>query len=482
MTDSSVTIESLLVHAGWLRELSRRLVGEAGAEDLVQEVWLQATVSPPREEGSPRAWLATVLRRSHGKRVARDRAAKVREADVARAEALPSAAELAGRAEAQRWLVEAVLALDDPWRETLLLHFFEGSSAAEIARRDGVPTSTVRTRVARGIELLRERLDARPGGRESWLSGLALLAFAPRRASAAGLFASASVPLLSVVMWKVATAAISIVFVAWLASAVFDGGPARPLEPGAPEPDAVQALATTPPASEPTPAAPVERASVAPEATADPLPEVAAASRTANAIVGRVLDPWGKPIDGARVRNGTFHEIYLRQNSDRGGTGLMVESDANGRFHLTVPAELRSEEPSLLISAHHDEYAASEQVEVATADLASGPELELRLRVGASLRGTVYGIDEEPVEGRGVTLAAPELNAFRRLTTDANGRFETQGLIPAAWRAATFPDEAELAAAGVGTDAQTQVSYLAQREFQLEAGESLEIDLGRPSP
>jgi hypothetical protein len=73
------------------------------------------------------------------------------------------------RAEAQRTLLAVVLELDEPYRSTVLARYAQGESSAAIARRTGVNESTVRTRLARAQEQLRERL-----GRGS--SGLAALA------------------------------------------------------------------------------------------------------------------------------------------------------------------------------------------------------------------------------------------------------------------------------------------------------------------
>jgi hypothetical protein len=83
------------------------------------------------------------------------------------------AANGAGRsaAELEQLAVRALLALEEPHREALLLRYLRGLEPAEIAARQGVPASTVRTRIARGLELVRTRLDARHGGRrEAWLA------------------------------------------------------------------------------------------------------------------------------------------------------------------------------------------------------------------------------------------------------------------------------------------------------------------------
>ena len=59
----SVSVDELLVHAGWIRGLASRLVKDtAAADDLVQRTWLAAMKRPPAAGRPVRAWLATVLR------------------------------------------------------------------------------------------------------------------------------------------------------------------------------------------------------------------------------------------------------------------------------------------------------------------------------------------------------------------------------------------------------------------------------------
>lgn len=168
-------IAALLAHTDWTRALARGLAGDAHlADDLVQEAWVAALERPPRTDRPLRGWLATVLRR-RASDLGRERGGRERrEQHAARDEALPSTHELVERAALQRTLVEAVLELDEPFRSTVLLRFFEGLPPREIARRSGVSVATVQSRLTRALERLRERLS-RGGGRSAWLSALAPL-------------------------------------------------------------------------------------------------------------------------------------------------------------------------------------------------------------------------------------------------------------------------------------------------------------------
>jgi RNA polymerase sigma-70 factor (ECF subfamily) len=67
-------------------------------------------------------------------------------------------AELAQFVELQHGLAATLQRLAEPYRTTVERHLVRGEGAAEIAAAIGVPAGTVRMRLHRGIELLRERL------------------------------------------------------------------------------------------------------------------------------------------------------------------------------------------------------------------------------------------------------------------------------------------------------------------------------------
>src|SRR5262245_7375723 len=153
---------ALLEEVSWMRRLARELVADRElAEDLVQETCVVALEQAPREAGKLRAWLGEVLRnalRQHARAGGRRRE---REASAAREEALEPAAELVERVLLQRELMNSVLELDEPYRSTVLLRFFEELPPREIARRTDTPLATVNSRLQRALARLRERLDAR---------------------------------------------------------------------------------------------------------------------------------------------------------------------------------------------------------------------------------------------------------------------------------------------------------------------------------
>jgi len=169
----------LLAESGWVRALARELAGDAhAADDLEQEAWLAALERAPDARGPLSPWFTRVLRNlaAKGRRGALRRGERERRA--ARAEAEPSSADVVLVAARQRELVGAVLALEEPYRTTVLQRYLEELPPRAIAHRQGVPVRTVQTRLARGLALLRAELGARRDAPEEWLAGL--VAFRPR--------------------------------------------------------------------------------------------------------------------------------------------------------------------------------------------------------------------------------------------------------------------------------------------------------------
>ncbi len=81
-----------------------------------------------------------------------------------RASEQPAADELVARFELRKELLGALDSLNQSSHETILLRYFEGLAPRDIARRQGTPVATVKKRLRRGLEQLRETLDKRTGG------------------------------------------------------------------------------------------------------------------------------------------------------------------------------------------------------------------------------------------------------------------------------------------------------------------------------
>lgn len=152
-------VEALLAEQSWLQALSQQLVRDPNAAaDLEQETWLAAMQAPPAHLDGPRGWLRTVAQRLAQRKFRGDRARAARERLVSRDEALPTTGRAVVHAKNVKALVEATLALEEPFRETVLLRYFESLQPTEIAERMGVPPSTVRSRLTRAHAKLRREL------------------------------------------------------------------------------------------------------------------------------------------------------------------------------------------------------------------------------------------------------------------------------------------------------------------------------------
>lgn len=144
------------------------------AEDAVQEVFLRVLKQSKKLEElqSPKAWLAQIAWRvASDKAKSRPAAGKMEPIEDSSAEDLvalkaggASPDELAAKSEMQRMLESLIGSLPKELREPLLLTAQQELSSAEVAEVLGVPEGTVRTRVMRARQLLKEKLTARLGG------------------------------------------------------------------------------------------------------------------------------------------------------------------------------------------------------------------------------------------------------------------------------------------------------------------------------
>ncbi len=163
MKYSNANLSELLEQSAWLKSLAIGLVrDDATADDVVQDAWVaaeQAGRTTPIQD--PRGWFRRVVRNIAYRRYRDDANRRRREIAVARREmGHEDAGDIVERAETHARLVESLLTLDEPYRTTLLLRYFEDLSAQQIAKRDEVPVATVRTRIRRGLSHLRSRLGA----------------------------------------------------------------------------------------------------------------------------------------------------------------------------------------------------------------------------------------------------------------------------------------------------------------------------------
>ncbi len=173
--DPTPAQDVLIEHQASLRRLARSLVtDEHLAEDLVQDSALVALRRPPQAAVSMRAWVARVAR-SLATNATRDRRVRSeRELDAFVRSAPPTPEEVAQQIEVQERVLAALAQLEEPYKSTLFQRYWDDVPPSVIAARTGVPVSTVKTRLARGLMRMRAELDARHGGeRGAWAITLA---------------------------------------------------------------------------------------------------------------------------------------------------------------------------------------------------------------------------------------------------------------------------------------------------------------------
>ena len=302
--------ESLLEHGPRLRALARRLVGDGRADDLVQETWVRAVERG--KDATPWNWLGRVLRNLASDDRRADTSRVERERAVARGEADSDEGQRFGL---HKDLMAAIERLDAPYRQAILLRYFEELPPRKIAARLGLPVKTVKTRLNRGIALLREELDRQSGGRETWLAAMAPLLKAS--APIGGILGGVSAALRTSTALQLAGAAAVVSAGLYLALPRAGREPLSPSVPVVSAPDGDESevehavLEATGASS---------RAMISPSAPGVPAP--AALALVSGMRHGRVLDGSGVGIAGVQV------------GFDQEGGPEPVVSGAGGAFEL----------------------------------------------------------------------------------------------------------------------------------------------------
>src|SRR5690349_19177165 len=162
--EPSVDLESIEQRATHIRQLASALVRNAhDAEDLAQDAWVRSLSSQPSRKDAWPAWIHATVRNLARLRWRADRRRDARESAVARAESRHSPTETLEQLDAFELLTKVVRELEEPYRASIVSRYFEGLPPREIARRAGVSVKTVDSRLARGLQQLRRRLDERHG-------------------------------------------------------------------------------------------------------------------------------------------------------------------------------------------------------------------------------------------------------------------------------------------------------------------------------
>lgn len=392
-------VQQLLAEEPFVRELARALLGR-DADEVVQQTYLQALRADRRPIRDPRSWLARIARNvAHNLRRGEARRT-THEESAARADLVPSSAELMEREERRRGLVVAVDELPAPLREVVLLRYFDGMPPRAIARELDLQVTTVWNRLRQALAKLRDRLDAQHGGdRRAWLLPLCAVPRSP--APALGLGTAA---LLMTTQAKIVAAFVVLVLgtlLVWMADDPGSGTiPSDPtLHQGA-------VLASPDPALDDGPTLGTSRVEV-------PVAGEQAVATTGTLIVhARYAD--GKPAGDLAVLVQAFlGDLRLARRRT-------TDAEGHARFDGLSPGQLR-------VWTNRNRRMRPVLVDVRAGDIS---EVELELPTGITILGTVVdgdGVGVPSAEVYLAQLARADQDAEHAATTDAEGRFTLCG-------------------------------------------------------
>ncbi|MBI1850512.1 MAG: sigma-70 family RNA polymerase sigma factor [Planctomycetes bacterium] len=406
----------------------------AEAEDLLQSTFVTAIERAHSfEEGrSVKAWLVGIL--AHHARNARRQALRGPEP-----ERLPRA--IAGSPEAgahgkelDEALDRALADLPEAFRSVLVLRLKHGLTTTEIAEALARPPGTVRSQLARGLDVIRRALpaslaaafvalSARPARGLDVVRGAVLthaMAHAPVAISipfAGGLFA----------MSKAATTLVAVGILVAVAALWFV---ARPRSMSAPSRDSSSRIASVERETRAVDeSAPGSMQHVSKSASAGATPTVAMPSAAASASTGR-LELWVTHEDGGRPASLTIAIVRLTNSPLPYPDERDVATDADGH---AVVADL----------APGSVTVTCVMGGVATGVIAAGRTTVVRVVVprGARVLGEVVDAEGGALGGARVWLSEPNLTWRGRFvcTADAHGRFEIHAVTAGQWIGAKGP-------------------------------------------
>jgi RNA polymerase sigma-70 factor (ECF subfamily) len=145
------------------------------AEDLFQETWMRVLVRGAQYNGKARfdTWLFTIARNLVIDLSRKRTMASLDEMSDSNEDDRPFEVAMAGPSPLEQFTTredsaevgEVLLTLDAPYREVLVLRFYEEMSLEEIAGMTRAPLSTVKSRLYRGLASLKPELERLRSGR-----------------------------------------------------------------------------------------------------------------------------------------------------------------------------------------------------------------------------------------------------------------------------------------------------------------------------
>ena len=489
MDNPDAILSNLMANDAWVRALAQQLVTDHhAAEDAVQDAWVAALSNPPRKGGSVRSWLGRVVRNFVGLRRQADENRRNRETEAAKPDRRPSVAELRDQERTRHQVAIAVFSLEEPYQSAILSRYFENMPPREIATHLNITVAAVETRLRRGLQKLRARLDRDFGDRKTWNQVVMPLIGTPAMQTAlvTGSPSAASVLLGAITMsMKVKVAAVFAILLA--AAIVYWYGGIRTGESDPPPSDSTSFR--TRPANQTV----LKRAKeiTGSVTTTMPGPEAGpetfgvSARKATSArlkVTGRVVDSSETPIVSATVRAMKpcpFKSVEM---------GLIGETrtDANGQFEIEVETEV------VLEASAVDFFSLRKQAR-------PGSMVDFVLGSPGRFAGRVLRNDtHDPCPNAMVVLYrwrpryAHRLEYYLDLAkwspdaltrTNATGRFSFQQLKPGRYVVRVFPEEhpalAALVVIDIKTDEEVQRNFFVYPGARLQ-GQILDHETGCP--
>ncbi len=392
-------LDSTLLDLEWLRGFARTLIRDADlAEDLGQEVVLAELSNPPPRGVPRRSWLARVARNIAIGFCRRETRRQRAEDAAPAAQHARAAGDVVAEAELQFEAGRAVLDLHEPYRSTLLARFMKGLSCRAIAARTGVPVETVRTRLKRGLALVRAKLDHSYDGRRGWLPPIASPA----------LWKVDTPTLWGFVLMKVKTKALLVtgLVLAGLLGVWYRSGPtaAIPPEPG--------------------------------RSPANPIAADAPVSDVPSPVGDRhILVPAAPPVPAVEVASLLVRVVWQGTQEPAGHVGVSVtrlRATGTGAWYPAAPATLTPTDAAgkalfdALDPGRFDVRTFRQDGDAVEARAGERTTVELAIPRGLSIRGIVVDRDDLPVAGAEILCVAslsPPQSAYPLTVTAGDGSF-----------------------------------------------------------
>ncbi len=150
-------------HHRLYRYLYRLVRDAAAAEDLYQQTWLNVVrrIGSYDSRSSFDTWLFAIAHNAAMDLLRRKSGESLEDRELSVRSAAPDALDAAIETERAAILDRQMAALPALYRETLTLRFEEGMKLEEIAEVTRAPLSTVKSRLQRGLDFLRQRIAGR---------------------------------------------------------------------------------------------------------------------------------------------------------------------------------------------------------------------------------------------------------------------------------------------------------------------------------